>query len=116
MPGAPIVFFDVAGPDLSVQRGFYEAVFGWAAGADGRLQVSVQGPLQGNLRADPAEKMLYLGVPDVSATLAQVQAHGGKIEAPRFEIPGVVILGLFRDPAGNRMGLVEMEGDRPRVP
>ena len=116
MAGAPIVFFDIAGPDLPAQRGFYEAVFGWAAGADGRLQAPVQGPLHGMLRTDPAEKMLYIGVPDVSAALALVQAHGGRIEAHRFEVPGVVILGLFRDPAGNRMGLVEMDGERPRVP
>ena len=29
---------------------------------------------------------------------------------------GVVILGLFHDPAGNRMGLIEMDGDRAKVP
>jgi hypothetical protein len=26
------------------------------------------------------------------------------------------VLGLFRDPAGNPMGLVEMDGDVPHVP
>ena len=38
------------------------------------------------------------------------------VEAHRFEIPYVVVLGLFQDPAGNKMGLVEVEGNRPRVP
>ena len=47
---------------------------------------------------------------------AAVVAHGGQIVAPRFEVPGVVILGLFTDPAGNRMGLVEMDGDRAKIP
>lgn len=41
---------------------------------------------------------------------------GGSVDTPRFEVPGVVVLGLFKDPAGNEMGLVEMEGDKPRVP
>ena len=34
----------------------------------------------------------------------------------RFEVPGVVVLGLFKDPAGNPLGLVEMDGDVPKVP
>ncbi|MEM9404002.1 MAG: hypothetical protein AAGA44_16140 [Pseudomonadota bacterium] len=45
-----------------------------------------------------------------------IEEAGGSIDAPRFEVPGVVVLGLFRDPAGNPMGLVEMDGDDPRVP
>jgi hypothetical protein len=32
-------------------------------------------------------------------------------------VPGVVILGLFTDPAGNRMGVVELGPDgAPKVP
>ncbi len=33
-----------------------------------------------------------------------------------FEVPGVVIRGLFKDPAGNPMGLVEMLDGPPKVP
>jgi hypothetical protein len=33
-----------------------------------------------------------------------------------FVLFPVVVLGLFRDPAGNAMGLVEMDGDRVRIP
>ena len=58
-----------------------------------------------------------IGVPDITASLAKVTANGGKIHAPRFEVKGVVVLGLFFDPAGNRMGLVEMGPDgRNKVP
>ena len=91
----PIVFFDIAGPDDSALRSFYtDATF----------------------RKDPAEKRIYVGVPDVAASLTQIEKSGGSIDVPRFEVPGVVVLGLFRDPAGNPMGLVEMDGDRPRIP
>ena len=113
---APIVFFDIAGPDLATQRDFYAKVFDWSPAPDGRVTVPVTAPLMGVLRADPAQKMLYLGVADVTAALAAVVEHGGAVEAPRFEVPGIVVLGLFRDPAGNRMGLVELDGDQPKIP
>lgn len=113
---APIVFFDIAGPDLASQRHFYREVFGWESGPGGSITVSTPAPLPGLLRADPAERMIYLGVADVTAAQAAVVAHGGQIVAPRFEVPGVVILGLFTDPAGNRMGLVEMDGDTAKIP
>jgi predicted enzyme related to lactoylglutathione lyase len=113
---APIVFFDIAGPDMARQAAFYRAVFAWDVAPDGRISAPVTAPLPGTLRADPAEKVLYFGVDDVTATLAKVVANGGTIVAPRFEVKGVVILGLFTDPAGNRLGLVELSGGAPKVP
>jgi len=115
---APIVFFDIAGPDAAAQSAFYNAVFGWEIGPGAMLNVPVTHTpgLPGVLRADPAEKMIYLGVEDVTATLAAVTAHGGAVVAPRFEVKGVVILGLFTDPAGNRMGLVEIRDGAPVIP
>lgn len=54
---------------------------------------------------------------DVAATLAEIELRGGKTVAPRFEVPGVVVLGLFTDPAGNAMGLVELTADgKTRIP
>lgn len=116
MTAAPIVFFDIAGPDRASQRDFYREVFGWESGPGGSVTVAAQNPLHGLLRADPAERMIYLGVADVTAALAAVVANGGTVVAPRFEVPGVVVLGLFTDPAGNRMGLVEMDGNTAKVP
>jgi predicted enzyme related to lactoylglutathione lyase len=113
---APLVFFDIAGPDAARLRGFYAGVFGWSIGPDNRIGRASAGGLDGTLRQDPAEKVLYLGVPDVDAALKAVVAAGGTIEQPRFVVPGVVILGLFRDPAGNRMGLVETKDGKPIVP
>lgn len=113
---APIVFFDIAGPDDAALREFYSSVFGWSFSADGKVEVRATPPLQGAVRKDPTEKRLYLGVPDVTAALDAVRAAGGSVDVPRFEVPGVVVLGLFRDPAGNPMGLVELDGDSPRIP
>lgn len=112
----PIVFFDIAGPNDVELRGFYAAVFGWQIDPSGQFAVPAAPPIRGAIRSDPAEKRIYLGVPDVTATLALIEKSGGSVDVPRFEVAGVVVLGLFRDPAGNPMGLVEMDGDKPRVP
>lgn len=110
---APIVFFDLAGSDSAQLGKFYNEVFGWNIGPGGSLNVPIAGApnLMGTIRQDPSEKVLYIGVPDVTKSLNDVAAHGGKIQTPRFEVKGVVVLGLFSDPAGNRMGLVEMGPD-----
>lgn len=113
---APIVFFDIAGEDDAALRAFYASVFNWPIGDDGRFSLAISSPVNGAIRADPAEKRLYIGVHDVAATLEAVEAAGGSVDAPRFEAPGVAVLGLFRDPAGNPMGLVEMAGDAPKIP
>jgi predicted enzyme related to lactoylglutathione lyase len=112
---APIVFFDIAGPDLASQAAFYKAVFGWEAGPTGALTVPAVAPLPGMLRVEPpnlgpaAERLIYLGAPDIVATLEAVKAHGGGVVFGRTVVPGVVILALFTDPAGNRTGLVELD-------
>lgn len=113
---APIVFFDLAGPDEPALRAFYETVFDWPCGKPGNFAPGNAPNLEGTIRQDPAEKVLYIGVADISATEAAIVEAGGSIDVPRFEVPGMVVLGLFKDPAGNRMGLVEMDGDTPVVP
>jgi predicted enzyme related to lactoylglutathione lyase len=114
---APIVFFDIAGPDTTALAKFYGAVFGWRIGADGRFDIPVvSASLSATLRKDPVNKIVYLGVPDIAAALKAVTENGGKVVMPRFEVKGTVVIGLFTDPAGNSMGLVEMAGDKPKIP
>jgi len=113
---APIVFFDIAGPDAAALKAFYDAVAGWRIGPDLAIPRADAGAVAGTLREDPAAVVLYLGVPDINAALAAVTAAGGAVVMPRFAIKGVVVIGLFRDPAGNTLGFVEMDGDAPKVP
>ncbi|HEY3798365.1 MAG TPA: VOC family protein [Caulobacteraceae bacterium] len=119
---APLVFFDIAAPDLAAQAAFYRAVFGWEIGADGGFSVNAASPLPATLRVEPPsmgpviERVLYFGVEDVTATLATVAQLGGKTVFPRFVVPGRVILALFTDPAGNRVGLVEIKDGAVIVP
>jgi uncharacterized protein len=118
-PPAPIVFFDIAGPESANLQEFYSKLFTWRtdSAANGNWSIPVTMPLQGALRVgDPTEKRVYIGVDDVAAKLAEIAANGGTIDAPRFEVPGVVVLGLFKDPAGNPMGLVELEDGKAKIP
>jgi len=119
---APIVFFDIAAAELAGQAAFYRDVFHWTIAPDGRLSVPVTSPLDGNLRVEQpapggvAERVIYIGVPDIDAALAAIGAHGGSTVFGRTEFKAIAVVALFKDPAGNRMGLVEMIGDKPRIP
>jgi predicted enzyme related to lactoylglutathione lyase len=80
------------------------------------MNVPITSPVPASIRQDPTEKRIYIGVDNVTAKLEQIKARGGTIDAPRFEVKGVVVLGLFKDPAGNPMGLIELENGKPKIP
>lgn len=112
----PLVFLDIAGPNPARLITFYRNVFGWAIDADGSFEMPTTSPLPATIRTDPAEKRCYFGVDDVASKLSLIEAEGGTVDSYRFEVAGVAILGLFRDPAGNPSGLVEMRDGKPRIP
>jgi predicted enzyme related to lactoylglutathione lyase len=103
---APIVFFDVAGPDAAKLNDFYAKIFGWRIDANNGIDT---GALKGTIRQDPPEKIIYMGVPDINAALEQIKTAGGTVDMPRTVVPNVVTFALFKDPAGNRLGLVELK-------
>lgn len=113
---APILFLDIAGPDADELRAFYTQVFGWNFSEQSQVSVETRSPVGLAIRQDPAEKRIYMGVADIDACLDLVTQNGGTIDVPRFEVQGVVILGLFKDPAGNEMGLVELEDGEVKIP
>jgi predicted enzyme related to lactoylglutathione lyase len=113
---APIVFFDLAGSKVDELKAFYADLFGWKSDSTGQLSIPVTAPLPSAFRQDPTDKRIYIGVDNVAKKLDEIKSRGGTIDAPRFEVKGVAILGLFKDPAGNTMGLVEMQNGKPKVP
>jgi len=119
---APLVYFHIAGPDLAKQRAFYAGMFGWTIGEDGSLTIPAQPEMNGMLQVEPPNlgpetgSALYFGVADVTAAQAKAVELGGKIVFPRLEVPGVVVLGMITDPAGNRVGLIEWRDGKAVVP
>lgn len=114
--GAPVVYFSLFGPDGSALQSFYRAVFDWQIADNGDVATTVTPPLTGTIAQGAAEVIVYVGVADITATLEKVVANGGSVRFPRFEVPGRVVLGVFNDPAGNSVGLVELENGKAKVP
>jgi predicted enzyme related to lactoylglutathione lyase len=114
--GAPVVYFSLFGPDGSALQKFYRSVFDWKVADNGDVATTVVPPLTGTIAQGAAEVIIYVGVANITETLQKVVANGGTIRYPRFEVPGRVVLGIFKDPAGNSVGLVEMENGKAKVP
>ena len=114
--GPPVVFFSIFGPDGSALQRFYADVFEWKSSATGDVVVPVTSPLMGNIGQGMPETLIYIGVADVTATLQKVTTHGGTIRYSRTEVRGRVVLGMFKDPAGNSIGLVEMANGKAKIP
>jgi predicted enzyme related to lactoylglutathione lyase len=116
--GYPIVHFEIMGQDHEGLRDFYTGVFGWEHDTeqsidDYHMMATAEGSLAGGIGKGPDEMpnylTMYVLVPDIDAQLEKVEANGGETLVPRTEIPDIVTFALFRDPAGNMLGLVEGE-------
>jgi predicted enzyme related to lactoylglutathione lyase len=110
--------------DVDRARTFYAAVFGWRFeewGPPGFYLVhtgdedspGVQGIL--HLRTEPRTGTGLSGVEptfavdDVSAVVAAVPQHGGRVTMPPTPIPTVGTLARFLDPDGNDIGAMAYE-------
>jgi predicted enzyme related to lactoylglutathione lyase len=111
----PVMWFEVLGNDSNALQKFYGGLFGWTfadANASGYGVVNTgdgRGIMGGVGAVYPGTKpwvTFYTETSDVTASLAKAQALGGRIVMPRTVLPDV-ILGLFEDPEGHILGLVE---------
>ena len=121
--GSPVVHVELIGPDPFVLRAFYGALFGWDSPAGAPVAPAISdeagysfiepgegaGPVPGGIGGGPgfkAHAVFYVGVDDVAAALAEAERLGGTVvlEPQRNEGGGVVV-GHFRDPAGNLVGV-----------
>jgi len=116
--GNKIVHWELMGPDGEAMKSFYADLFGWESeavpGFDsynmvGEESSGLAGAVgQGNEQM-PNYQTMYVQVPDVEKHLAKVEELGGTTLMPKTVVPGTVTFGLFTDPAGNMVGVVEEE-------
>ena len=113
-----IVHWEIMGPDGDALNTFYEDLFGWKGAAvpgfDGYHlveadQSGVGGAVGKGFEENPTYLTVYVEVESIDEHLAKVAASGGSTIMPRTVIPGIVTFGLFGDPAGNMVGIVEEE-------
>ena len=113
-----IVHWELMGPDGEAVRSFYEGMFGWKTeavpGFDSYHMVAAESSGVGGAVGQGGDQMpqyqtMYVQVANVDEHLAKAESLGGKTLMPRTVVPGTVTFGLFTDPAGNMVGLVEEE-------
>jgi predicted enzyme related to lactoylglutathione lyase len=49
--------------------------------------------------------IVYIEADDIDATLAKIEANGGKVVLPKSEIPNTGWFAFFTDPTGNQVAL-----------
>jgi predicted enzyme related to lactoylglutathione lyase len=107
-PGTP-TWIDLASSDLEQSIEFYEGLFGWQHNTLpdgggytmfelGGKQVCAVGPIMNP--GQPPSWTTYIGVTDADATAKAVEAAGGTVLAPPFEVMTAGKMGVFMDPTG----------------
>lgn len=105
------VWLDLSTTDPAAARDFYSKLFGWqaqpeadpAAGGyalarlNGKDVAGIGGSQDPNA---PPAWMLYIGSKDADATAKKIEAAGGKIVAPPFDVMDVGRMAVFQDPVG----------------
>src|SRR5215211_7992156 len=123
------VWVDLASADAEGSRDFYSKLFGWQvevnpdpqyggyglAKVGGRDAAGV-GPSQ--TPGMPTAWSFYIGTDDAEATAKAVEAAGGKVVAPPFDVGDQGRMAVFQDPSGafvsvwqtTRMGGLQAQG------
>jgi predicted enzyme related to lactoylglutathione lyase len=114
MANHPIAHIEIPAVNTSEAGQFYNNVFGWKIETNSTYSYTTflaEGGLRGGFAgaSEPTYKanslLVYLATDDIDATLATIEAHGGKTVHPRTEIPQIGWWAVFSDPAGNHLGL-----------
>lgn len=113
--------FAINADDVARAKRFYEQVFGWTFdpwGPPDFYQIrnagqGVLGALQARRELQSGVRMAgceaTMGVDDVKATIAAVEANGGRILMQPYRIEGVGELVYFADSEGNFVGAMQYE-------
>lgn len=109
----PVMWFEVLGKDSVTLSKFYGSLFGWAFDGEPARYATVKqngrgipggvGSIYPNTRSWVT---FYVETPDVTASLADAEKLGGKVVMPRTQVADVTI-GVFEDPEGHAIGLLE---------
>ena len=103
-------WIDLSSKDAAASRDYYSKLFGWkvevggpeaggyALAKLGGKDVAGIGPAQDPNA--PSAWMVYIGTRDADATARKVEAEGGKVVAPPFDVLEQGRMAVFQDPAG----------------
>jgi len=114
-PRHPVVHWEIQSKMPERLHEFYGEIFSWKIDANNSMNYgmvpsgggkgSINGGIGGTM-GPISDVLVYVSVPDITATLDRIDANGGRTLMPRTDI-GPVIMGIFQDPEGNTLGLIE---------
>jgi predicted enzyme related to lactoylglutathione lyase len=113
------VWYELMTTDTKAAEAFYTSVVGWNAKAfEGGQDYTILNAGEngvGGIMATPEGMgpfwIGYIGVADTDAAAAGVEAAGGKIEKPAWDIPGVGRMAAVSDPQGAGFMLMTPSGE-----
>lgn len=124
----PVIHFEIMSKDPDALSAFYRDAFGWdmdsatyPGGGAGAVKYIVARPtgeempsgygINGGIGAAPdgydGHVTFYIRVDDVEEALQAVEARGGKRMTGPHKVPNGPTIGLFVDPQGHTIGLVD---------
>jgi len=112
----PVVWFEVMGENGESLRSFYGRLFDWKIDAANPMKYGmVEAPNGrgipggvGQLDGKPYPKVtFYVSTASIDRSLDKAKELGGRVLMNRTVMPGGPVLGMFADPEGNAIGLVE---------
>ena len=118
--GQPVVHFEVVGKDGPKLQQYYSELFGWEIDTNNPMNYGIVSR-EGNTAPDgvgigggigqgpdgyEGHTTFYVGVDDVEEALQKAESLGGTRVMGPMEVPDQVILGHFKDPQGNLVGIV----------
>lgn len=124
-PDGAFIWYELMTTDAEAANRFYSAVVpGWSFGE--RVPVDIDyrmiersdgGNAGGVMQLDEAMRqngarpawLGYVGVGDVDATVREIEAKGGSVLMPAWDVPGVGRLAMIADPQGNPLYLMDPE-------
>lgn len=126
----PVMHFEIMGHDAPKLRNFYADVFGWNVTAPmvgSPVQYSIVEPvpnfqrgINGGIGVAPqgydGHVTFYVVVDDIEGAFAKIEEHGGSRMMGPDKVPNGPIIGLFRDPEGHTIGLVDPSADMRGAP
>ncbi len=122
-----VVHFEIPADDTDRAKDFYAKVFGWGIQATPGMPYHLihttevgedfrpkePGAINGGMMArqdDIRAPVITIGVDDMAAAVAQIEAAGGRVVRAPFAVGDMGTAGYFEDTEGNVMGLWQPAG------
>jgi uncharacterized protein len=123
--GQPVVHFEVIGRDGEKLQSYYAELFEWNVDASNEMKyglvdreansnpegIGLGGGIGQSPEGHEGYVTFYVEVPSVEESLAKAESLGGTRVMGPETIMGRMVLGQFKDPEGNVIGLIEASGE-----